>query len=300
MIRLGLSLLLVLVPIAAAAQSPQTISTITAAAQAGNADAQFALAQAYRAGRGVPASIPDALTWYRRAAAQGNARASDEIGLILFARGDRREAMPYVNKAAARGDPRALYLLGTAHFNGDYATRDWPLAYAQTERAAESGLPAAKKNLELMGRYLLAGDRAKAAEILATLPPVLRLVDPAPPQPAQAVVPPTPQPAPAPPSAATPVAASAAPRPATPSVATARPRGAWRVQLGAYASAASARTAWDKLAARVPALKKWDRRIVAAGSMQRLQAAGLPGRSAANALCADVSKAGSACFAVAP
>jgi len=301
MIRLGLSLLLAFIPVAVAAQSPQTITTITAAAEAGNADAQFALAQAYRAGKGVPVSPSDALTWYRRAAAQGNERASDEIGLLLFAKGDRREAMPYVEKAAARGDPRALYLLGTAHFNGDYATRDWPLAYAQTQRAAESGLAAAKKNLEVMGRYLLAGDRAKAATILATLPPVRRLADPAPPQSAQIAEPSAPAPAAGtpPPAAASPAPVPPA-QPAPPHAAIPRPRGKWRAQLGAYTSAAAARGAWAALAAKVPALHGWDRRIEPAGPMQRLQAAGLPNRAAVEALCGRVRKTGGACFAVAP
>ena len=102
----------------------------------------------------------------------GHIRASEELGFALFAHGDRREAMPYIEKAAARGEARAFYLLGTAHFNGDYATRDWPLAYAQTERAAAAGLSAAQKNLELMDHYLLPSDKAKADQILATLPSV--------------------------------------------------------------------------------------------------------------------------------
>src|SRR5205085_917262 len=137
------------------------LRTLRAKAEKGDANAQFALAEAYHSGRGVTADPDMAILWYRRAADQGHVRASEELGFALFAKGDRREAMPYVEKAAARGDARALYVLGTAHFNGDYTTRDWPLAYAQTVRAASAGLPAAKKNLDLMDQYLLPADKAK-------------------------------------------------------------------------------------------------------------------------------------------
>ncbi|HWI85853.1 MAG TPA: tetratricopeptide repeat protein, partial [Sphingomonas sp.] len=162
--------LLLIVATSAPADAGSDFRALQARAQAGNPDAQFEMAEAYRAGRGVEPNPEIAIMWYRRAAALGHVRASEELGFALFAHGDRREAIPYIEKAAARGEPRAFYLLGTAHFNGDYATRDWPLAYAQTMRAAAAGLPAAQRNLELMGHYLLPADKAKADQILATLP----------------------------------------------------------------------------------------------------------------------------------
>ncbi|MBW8743230.1 MAG: sel1 repeat family protein [Sphingomonas sp.] len=156
----------------APARAASDLNALQARAQAGDAEAQFQMGEAYRAGKGVAADQEAAIMWYRRATAQGHIRASEELGFALFAHGDRREAMPYIEKAAARGEARAFYLLGTAHFNGDYASRDWPLAYAQTERAAAAGLPAAQKNLEVMDHYLLPADKAKADQILATLPVV--------------------------------------------------------------------------------------------------------------------------------
>jgi cell division septation protein DedD len=294
--RLLLLALMLATPAAPAA--PTAIDQLRTAAATGDADAQYRLAQAYQAGKSVAADIEMAIMWYRRAAVQGHAMASDELGFALFAHGERRAAMPYVEKAAARGDPRAFYLLGTAHFNGDLAARDWPLAYAQTARAAEAGLAAAKTNLTMMEQYLLPPDRAKADAILATLPPVRRTVAtaaPAPAQPAPAATPPV--------VAAAPVAqASPAPTPRAPPPrpAAARKAGAWKVQLGAFGSAARAQTAWDKLVRKVTGLSALDRHIVDAGTVTRLQAWGVADRQEAQALCTKVRAAGGDCLAIAP
>lgn len=228
-----------------------------------------------------------AMMWYRRAASQGHAQASDELGFVMFSHNQRRTAMPYIERAAARGDPRAFYLLGIAHFNGDLATRDWPLAYAQTARAAEAGLPAAKANLQMMDQYLLPPDRAKADMILATLPPVRRALG-APPAPALTAPPPPTQ------------IVAATPPAAPPPSPTKRPTGGWKIQLGAYSSADNARTAWDGLVKKVRGLAALDRTTVATGSLLRLQAVGLASRADGEALCAEVRTAGGACLVLAP
>jgi hypothetical protein len=114
---------------------------------AGDADAQFNLGQAYKLGRGVPADLAQAEAWYRRAANQGHLQAEDNLGLVLFTANRREEAMPFILKSAARGEPRAQYVLGTAYFNGDLAERDWPRAYALTKRASDAGLSVASARL---------------------------------------------------------------------------------------------------------------------------------------------------------
>ena len=75
-------------------------------AVAGDADAQFNLGQAYKLGRGVPADLGQAESWYRRAAKQGHLQAEDNLGLILFTANKREEAMPYIKASADRGEPR--------------------------------------------------------------------------------------------------------------------------------------------------------------------------------------------------
>ena len=285
---------------------------LQAKAQAGDADAEYQLGEAYRSGRGVAPDPETAIMWYRRAAVAGHIRASEELGFALFAHGDRREAMPYIEKAAARGEARAFYLLGTAHFNGDYASRDWPLAYAQTMRAASAGLPAAQKNLELMDHYLLPADKAKADQILATLPSVrsaaqadsgtsvpaakappvpVQIVD-ATAKPAKPVKPPK-----TPPKAPAKVAVAAAPASAPPEAA---PGGSWKVQLGAFGSADRAHDRWKTLSAKVSALGAYDQRVVAAGSVQRLQAGNIANKTEAQVLCKKVVAAGGDCLVIAP
>lgn len=288
---------------AAAAPVPD-IQAIQAKAQAGDAAAEFQLGEAYRTGRGVAADPESAIMWYRRAAAQGHIRASEELGFALFAHGDRKEAMPYIEKAAARGEARAFYLLGTAHFNGDYVSRDWPLAYAQTMRAAAAGLPAAQRNLDLMDHYLLPSDKAKAQQILATLPTVRTGManESVAASPAQ--------------DGAAPVAAPVRPvaqtsaRSSTPRAARSRPDtapaparasgGAWKVQLGAFGSASRAQDRWSSLKAKVPALAGYGSRVVAAGSVQRLQATGIASKADAQTLCAKVRASGGDCLVMAP
>ncbi|WP_116091341.1 SPOR domain-containing protein [Sphingomonas crusticola] len=287
--RVALALLLAVATSSAAAPAAPELRALQAKAQTGDANAQFAIAEAYRTGRGVTADPETAIMWYRRAASQGHVRASEELGFALFAHGDRREAMPYVEKAAARGDARALYLLGTAHFNGDYATRDWPLAYAQTMRAASSGLPAAQRNLELMDRYLLPADKAQADQILATLPAVRILPPAAPATPPQSVA------AKSQPKAKSPLAAAASASGPTRSAS-----GPWKVQLGAFGSADRARAQWTTVAAKAPRLATYDQRVVPWKSVQRLQAWGIASRSDAEALCKQVRAAGGQCLIVTP
>jgi hypothetical protein len=138
-------------------------------AVAGDADAEFNLGQAYKLGRGVPADLGQAESWYRRAAKQGHLQAEDNLGLILFTANKRDEAMPYIKASAARGEPRAQYVLGTAMFNGDYATKDWPRAYALTKRASDAGLGIASARLVQLDN-LIPLDQRQAG--LAMLPEI--------------------------------------------------------------------------------------------------------------------------------
>jgi cell division septation protein DedD len=109
------------------------------AADAGDADAQFDLGQAYTLGRGVPVDIPIAESWFRKAALQGHAEAEAKYGLVLFDEGKRGEAVPWLEKAVKRGEPRAELVLGTMLFNGDSVSKDWPRAYALMVRSAAAG-----------------------------------------------------------------------------------------------------------------------------------------------------------------
>lgn len=135
----------------------------------GDPDAQFNMAQAYRLGRGVDTDLEQAEALYARSAAQGHVKAADNYGLLLFQRGAREEAMPYISAAATRGDPRAQYVLGIAHFNGDLVDKDWRRAYALLTLANSAGLPQARGALAQMDEYISMEDRQAAQPLAASL-----------------------------------------------------------------------------------------------------------------------------------
>lgn len=164
-------------------------------ALAGDPDAQFNLGQAYKLGRGVPADLAQAEGWYRRAAKQGHLQAEDNLGLVLFTANRREEAMPFVVRSAARGEPRAQYVLGTAHFNGDLAAQDWPRAYALTKRASDAGLGIASARLVQLDN-LIPLDQRQAG--LAMIPEMEKSEQRERLAAVNAAAPPTPSPAPSP------------------------------------------------------------------------------------------------------
>jgi cell division septation protein DedD len=276
-------------------------------AAAGDPDAQFNLAQAYKLGRGVPADLKTARDLYQKAAVQGHEQAQANLGLILFQAGDRKGAMPWLQRAAARGEPRAQYVVGTAHFNGDLAAKDWPRAYALMTRAAASGLAQAGRSLAEMDKYIPLGQRQQGAELARNFAAAESRADsedgatmvmtaPAPARPAAArPTPPSPAPRPAPAPAAVPSVRSAAGVPA----ATAAAAGGWRVQLGAYGTPGAAQAAWASYS-RIAPLAGLRPMLVKAGALTRLQAGPLPDRAAAGQACAAAARAGKGCFPVAP
>ncbi|MDB5662400.1 MAG: hypothetical protein JWN59_738, partial [Sphingomonas bacterium] len=273
-----------------------------APAQSGDPDAQFNLAQAYKLGRGVPADLAIAQSWYRKAADQGHEQAQANLGLILFQNGDRKGALPWIEKAAARGEPRAQYVLGTALFNGDLTQKDWPRAYALMTRAAAAGLPQATSSLAEMDRYIPLGQRQQGQAIARDLP---RIPAPAPVQMAAKAPPPgravemivaKPAVAPRVTPAAAPAPKRAAPAAVAPPAAVVSSSGGWKVQLGAFGTPAAARSAWGGYS-RLGGLSGLKPVYVSAGAITRLQAGGLPNKAAAERACAAAKSAAKGCFA---
>ncbi len=263
-------------------------------AEAGNADAQFNLGQAYKMGRGVPANAATAQSWYQKAARQGHEQAQVNVGLLLYNGGRRQEALPWIRKAVELGDPRAQYILGTELFNGDLIAKDWPRAYALMLQAADGGVPPAADNLRAMERFIPAEQRRQGVALAQ------RMGQPAGPGGMKTnvfasapVAVSTPRPAPA-------RTVAPAPRPAAPAPAPAAAGGRWRVQLGAFGSAGGAQRAWAGLKGKVGAFGSLQPNYVAAGAVTRLQAGPLASRAAADRVCAAAKAAGAACFPVAP
>jgi cell division septation protein DedD len=287
-------------------------------AMAGDADAQYNLAQAYKLGRGVPVDPALAESWFHKAALQGHYQAEDNYGLALFTAGKKAEALPWLEKSVARGEPRAQLVLGTMLFNGDGVGRDYPRAYALMTRASQQGMKSASETLAQMDQYISPEDRQKGvalAQRYAAIP------KPAPQIPGASTastrapaamqtgatprgavktmgVPPSTAAIPAvPPETRT--AARAPTRQVTPPeretrAAPARAGGAYRIQLGAFSSQANAEKQWAKVRGR---LGNASPDYVRAGRIIRLQATGY----ASNADAARACRAsGVSCVVVAP
>jgi len=272
-------------------------------ADRGDADAQYNMGQAYRLGRGVPADLRIAQSWYQKAAAQGHEPAQANLGLILYEGGKKTEALTWIRKAAGRGDPRAQYVLGVELTNGDLVPRDFARAYALMTRAASKGLPPAAKALEDMEKFIPAADRQKGVALARQMqdtPALAAASVPAPRAPRIAGRVPAPSAAPLAPPAAPPAKAPAQKAPAPKSVALPAPAGGWRAQLGAYGSPAAAQAQWTALSKRIGALSGLQASYEKAGAFTRLRVGPLAGRAAADRVCAAAKAAGQACFPVAP
>ena len=297
-------------------------------AREGDADAQFNLAQAYRLGRGVDADPERSRELYAAAAAQGHLQASDNYGLMLFQSGERETALPYVQDAAGRGDPRAQYLMGVAYFNGDLVEKDWVRAYALLTLANATGLPQAFPAIRQMDEYIPLAQRQQAqllsaqikAETEAERARRLAAIDlsggtsvmtsagpledaartavrVAAAEPIGSAVAsnrtsaPVSASEPASAVVSTPVPASA-PAPET-NAQTAT--GGWMVQLGTFRMAAGPDRMWERLS-RNPALTGAQKVTQSAGSLTKLFAAGFESKAQAERACEALKRSGSDCL----
>ena len=134
-----------------------------------DSDAIFNLGQAYRLGKGVAQDLGRAEQLFGQAAAMGHLQAADNYGLLLFQRGERTKALPYLRAAADRGDPRAQYLIGISHFNGDLVPKDWVRAYALVTLAQQQGLPQAVGALAQMDQYVPLEQRQQGVQLAVEL-----------------------------------------------------------------------------------------------------------------------------------
>lgn len=292
----------------------QAVTQWQGSADSGDAEAQYWLGQAYRLGKGVVQDLAKAEELYAKAAAQGHLAAADNYGLLLFNRGEKARAIPYLRAASDRGDARAQYLLGLAYFNADAVERDWSRACALVNLARKQGLEQATAALQQIDQHISAEDRSKglaiAAEMTGKAGPT---AEPAPtasspalaanegkPKAAQE----TTQQKTAPPKTA---ATKSAPILAT--AKTAKPGRAkgqpsitnstqgWRIQLGAFAERNNAEAMWNRVKSR-PELRGHGRINATVAGITRLQVGGFPSRAAAQEACSRLKSAGFDCMAI--
>jgi len=242
----------------------------------GNPDAQFNLGQAYKMGRGVPADLKQAEEWYRKAAVQGHEEAEANYGLALFENGKRTEAVQWLERGVARGNPRTQYVLGVMLFNGDGVAKDWVRAYALMVRASSTGLEAATKALAQMDQYIAVKDRQDGLALARKYEADYNRGS-VPAAPVAVASTPKPRPAAAPPR----------PKPVVTAAPSAPARdGGWRVQLGAFGDPANARKLWSQVGSRFPGRQPY---YVKSGSLTRLLVGPFGSKAEAAKACGGVS-----------
>ena len=83
------------------------------------------------------------MTWYRKAAEQGNVRASTNIGFLynngLGVKQDYSEAATWYQVAAQHGNVKAQIYLGQLYQQGKGVPQNYPIALAWYSRAANAG-----------------------------------------------------------------------------------------------------------------------------------------------------------------
>lgn len=128
------------------------------AAAQGQANAQYNLGVMHQQGLGVKADPAAAVKWYQKAAAQGHAEAQYNLGIAYVeAAGieyDAGKAAENFRKAAQSGLSEAAYNLGMIYENGLIGAPDDERALVWYARAAQKGNPEAKAALDQLVKIL--------------------------------------------------------------------------------------------------------------------------------------------------
>lgn len=289
-------------------------------ADSGDAEAQYWLGQAHRLGKGTVQNLAVAEDYYAKAAAQGNIAAADNYGLLLFNRGEKERSIPYLRAAADRGDARAQYMLGLAHFNADGVDEDWPRAYALISLSKKQGLEQAAAALEQIEQHISQDQRLQGMALVEAMKSqiwVSTTGESGPPAPALALAAKASAPAPAAKSAKAAPAKKEKPSKAKPAVAAVKPAkavsvaatdkkrlpkkasasGPWRIQMGAFVERSNADALWNRVKNHSE-LRGHERINEVFGDVTRLQAGGFASRAAAQAACSRLRSAGFDCIVV--
>ena len=144
------------------------VAELRVLAQAGDAEAQYALATAYSDGLALPRDYRRAAEWYEKAALQGHSRAQFNLGFLHYTGAgegadalprDNAEALRWLIPAAEAEVPMAAFLLGRLYHYGLGVTADQEAALRWSRLAAQRGLVGGQFETGV----LLGGRRADAA-----------------------------------------------------------------------------------------------------------------------------------------
>jgi len=127
------------------------IDALLGPAEAGDAQAQFALGSHYFDGRGVAQDYGQALAWYRKSADQNYAPALNQLGYMqqhkLGLPLNYKRALYFYRLAASKGYARAEYNLGAMYQSGLGVKRDPKQAFGWFGKAADQNLADAENEV---------------------------------------------------------------------------------------------------------------------------------------------------------
>ncbi|KAG0195682.1 hypothetical protein BGX33_002806 [Mortierella sp. NVP41] len=136
------------------ATESRDITQTIISASLGDKDAQVALGDMYRDGRGVEKDYQAAMDWYLKAADQGDPVGQRQVGnLHHYGQGVPRnhyQAMEWYLKAAGQGSADAQCNIGNGYLNGHGVSQDYSLAMAWYFKAADQGHAGAQVNIGTM------------------------------------------------------------------------------------------------------------------------------------------------------
>ena len=135
---------------------PATIGgpKLRAAAIAGNAAAQFEVANRFAEGHGIPQSDAEAVRWLELAAKQGLAPAQFRLGAFyekgIAVKRDLAVARDLYAAAAAKGNGKAMHNLAVLYAEGINGPADYRTAAQWFRKAADRGITDSQYNLAIL------------------------------------------------------------------------------------------------------------------------------------------------------
>ena len=151
---------------------PQAVKYLTAAANQGQAVAQYRLGTLYERGQGVPADGAKAVHWYQLAANQGNRKAMHNLA-VAYASGsagkkNMAEAARWFAKAAALGLSDSQFNLAVLYERGDGVPQSLLDAYKWYSIAAAAGDSESRARVAVLQSQLSDAARTTAQKSAAT------------------------------------------------------------------------------------------------------------------------------------
>ena len=135
----------------------KAIHALIAAAESGDADAQYELGKHYYNGEGVTKNLDKAFKWVKLAADKDHTKAQFMLGYCYYKGNgvtqDYKEAVKWFKLAADKGDADAQDMLGYCYYKGNGVDKNSAEAVKWFRLAAEQGLSEAQYSLGLIYYY---------------------------------------------------------------------------------------------------------------------------------------------------